>query len=195
MFEPFKKYVFPIGIVVVVGAFLLLNHDGDNAHPSNPVPEESSVPASEAEAEQSAADAEVMVDVKGEITQPGVYEIASGSRVNDVIEMAGGFTKDADQSMVNLAQKVQDEMVIKIPKSGEQGSASTPGGSSHDKIRINDATQEEIESLNGIGPSKAAAIIQYRDENGIFKTAEDLLGVSGIGEKTLESLEDEIQVP
>ncbi|MFD1362994.1 helix-hairpin-helix domain-containing protein [Lentibacillus salinarum] len=137
----------------------------------------------------------VMVDVKGEIADPGVYEMETGSRVNDVIQLAGGFTQDADQSTVNLAQKVRDEMVVMVPKSGEASSASAVEDSGDAKVRINDATQDEIEELNGIGPSKAAAIIQYRDENGYFETPDDLLNVSGIGEKTLASFADSIQVP
>lgn len=193
MFEPLKKYVFPIVIAIMIGAFLFLNHDdtGENVSQSNQVQEEERISVDEADQ----ASANVVVDVKGEVANPGVYEIESEARVNDVIDMAGGFTNDADQTMVNLAQKVQDEMIIMIPKTGEQMSSSAPDNSGSDKVRINDATQEEMEELNGIGPSKAEAIIQYRDENGLFETADDLLDVSGIGEKTLEALEDDIQVP
>ncbi|SFA69932.1 competence protein ComEA [Lentibacillus halodurans] len=193
MFEPFKKYVFPIVIAVLIGAFLFLNRvDVDEAVPeSAEVPEASPVSSNE----EQPSPAHVMVDVKGEIANPGVYEIETDSRVNDVIQMAGGFTNDADETMVNLAQKVQDEMIIIIPKTGEQESMSASESNGHVKIRINSATQEEIEQLNGIGPSKAAAIIQYRDENGFFETEDDLLNVSGVGEKTLESLQDDIQVP
>ncbi|QKY69513.1 helix-hairpin-helix domain-containing protein [Lentibacillus sp. CBA3610] len=193
MFEPFKKYLFPIVIAIVIAAFLFLNHDDADENVSQINQNQEEQPDSLNEKEQ--APAIVMVDVKGEVATPGVYEIESESRVNDVIQMAGGFTEDADQSMVNLAQKVQDEMIIMIPKMGEQVSGSSPGGNGDDKVRINYATQEEIEQLNGIGPSKAAAIIQYRDENGIFETEEDLLDVSGIGEKTLDSLKEDIQVP
>ena len=136
------------------------------------------------------------VDVKGEVNSPGVYETTAGTRVEDVIKLAGGFTKNANQVVINLAQKVHDEMIILVPKigdpvvSGAEGSVST-----EKKIRINYAPQEEMEKLNGIGPSKAQAIIQYREENGLFQTIEDLLEVSGIGEKTLENMKDSIQIP
>lgn len=136
----------------------------------------------------------VIVDIKGEVNQPGVYEIASDARVNDVVILAGGFTHNADEIPVNLAQKVQDEMTIIVPKIGD----NTEDGyevAGKSKIRINYATQEEIESLHGIGPAKAQAIIQYREENGFFQKVEDLLEVSGIGEKTLDHLRDEIQIP
>ncbi|WP_404453086.1 helix-hairpin-helix domain-containing protein [Virgibacillus necropolis] len=135
------------------------------------------------------------VDVKGEVDSPGVYEISINSRVEDVINLAGGFTNKADQSVINLAQKVQDEMIILVPKVGESLVMEKDGETNPTKIRLNYATQEEIEQLNGIGPSKAQAIIQYREENGLFHKVEDVLNVPGIGEKTLENMKENIQVP
>ncbi len=127
---------------------------------------------------------------------PGVYEMDAESRVNDVIKTAGGFTNDADQTQVNLAQRVQDEMIIVIPKEGEVAEQTSGGSMGGDgKVKVNYATQEELETLSGIGPSKAQTIIQHREENGLFKTAEDLLEISGIGEKTLENIKGDIQVP
>src|SRR5699024_7920300 len=119
------------------------------------------------------------------------------SRVHDVKEMEGGFTEDAEESAVNLAKKVYDEMVILIPKIGDdrQLEEDELRDDQHDKIRINETTQEEIETLNGIGPSKAEAIIQYREEHGYFQTLEDLLEVSGIGEKTLDHIKEDVQIP
>lgn len=138
----------------------------------------------------------VIVDIKGEIAQPGIYEVDTDSRIHDVIALAGGFSAEADQTHVNLAQKVHDEMMIIVPKVGEDimtvGSNTSSGSG---KVRVNYATQDEIETLSGIGPSKAQAIIQYRDEHGFFKTVEDLLQISGIGEKTLENIKDDIQIP
>lgn len=136
----------------------------------------------------------VVVDIKGEVNHPGVYEIDSNARVHDVIKLAGGFTKNADEFPVNLAQKVQDEMVIIVPNINDfskEGYEHFEEG----KVRINYATQEEIETLNGIGPAKAQAIIQYREENGFFQKVEDLLEVSGIGEKTLDNIREDIQIP
>ncbi|RYG74753.1 ComEA family DNA-binding protein [Lentibacillus lipolyticus] len=138
----------------------------------------------------------LVVDVKGEVADPGVYKANPDDRVHDVIKMAGGFTRDADQTTVNLAQKVQDEMVIMVPGDTDntnQASAMLEGGT--EKVRINYADQTALEELNGIGPSKAQAIIQYREENGLFQAAEDLLAIPGIGEKTLESLKEDIQIP
>ncbi|MFC7320945.1 helix-hairpin-helix domain-containing protein [Halobacillus campisalis] len=144
----------------------------------------------------------VVVDVKGEVVNPGIYEMDQGTRVNDAINMAGGMTERADETSVNLALKVQDEMVILVSENGvetdeelveeEYSSSSKPSDS---LVRINQATSEEIQVLQGIGPSKADAIVQYREENGWFNNAEDLLEVSGIGEKTLEQIKEKIQVP
>ena len=139
----------------------------------------------------------IVVDIKGEVIEPGIYELAIDSRVNDVIELAGGFSSEADQTYVNLAQKVHDEMMIMVPKVGEEALAlgASVNAADSGKVRINYATQDEIEQLSGIGPSKAQAIIQYREEHGFFESVEDLLQVSGIGEKTLDNMKDDIQVP
>ncbi|MDC3413322.1 helix-hairpin-helix domain-containing protein [Aquibacillus sp. 3ASR75-11] len=144
----------------------------------------------------------IIVDVKGEVERPGVVEIQGQKRVGEVIDIAGGFTKDAQVDAVNLAQKVYDEMVIYVPKIGDTkavlptASGQMDGGENGTtKIRLNTATKEEIESINGIGAVKAAAIIDYREENGNFQTVEDLLNVNGIGEKTLEKMRDSILIP
>lgn len=137
----------------------------------------------------------VMIDLKGEVKRPGVYELPQNARVKDAIKEAGGFTVEADEWSVNLAQKVMDEMVIFVPKKMDGMDAESLSTSMEGKVRINYATQEEIETLNGIGPKKAQAIIQFREENGFFQTIDDLLQVQGIGEKTLEKIKDQIQIP
>lgn len=136
-----------------------------------------------------------IIDIKGEVIEPGVYEVDTEARVNDAIQQAGGFTEEADQESINLAQKTQDEMIIIVPKIGDNNNVIEGINSiESDQVNINYATQEEIETLNGIGPSKALAIVQYREENGFFQSVEDLLNVTGIGEKTLENIKDNIQV-
>jgi len=149
--------------------------------------------------DEASTDERMLVDIKGEINTPGVYELNSGSRVNDVIKMADGFTDDADETSINLAQKVHDEMIIIVPIENEESDETlhqtTSPTEQNEKVKINYATQEEIETLPGIGPSKAQTIIKYREENGLFQTMEDLLDISGIGEKTLENMKDNIQIP
>ncbi len=146
----------------------------------------------------------IIVDVKGEINLPGVYSSNQDERVIDVIQRAGGLTDKADKSQVNFAAHVQDEMVIYVPAIGEPGPAMASTGTSTvvasnsnsaaGKININKADESQLQDLPGIGPAKAAAIIQYRQDNGPFKQAEDLKKISGIGEKTFEKLKDAVSV-
>jgi competence protein ComEA len=139
-----------------------------------------------------------IVDIKGEVMKPGVYEVESTNRVIDLIDMAGGFTELADQNVINLAQKITDEMVIYIPKQGESTSAIPQNLQDSNQeeglVDINNALKEELDSLPGIGPQKAQAIITYREENGLFKSIDDLIKVPGIGEKTLDSLREYITI-
>lgn len=142
-------------------------------------------------------DTVIVVDIKGEVKKPGVYEFQDGARVNDLVTKAGGFLQSADETQVNLAQKLQDEMIVIVPPQGDEQQQTIPNGVGNDEqiVKINYATINQLETLPGIGPSKAQAIIDHRDEYGLFKSKEDLLNVSGIGEKTLENLEQHIQVP
>lgn len=138
------------------------------------------------------------IDIKGAIMSPGVYEATEGERVIDVIKRAGGLLESADQRNINFALKVTDEMVLYIPTVGEQISgildtAQLPA-EKEGKVNINTADETELQSLPGIGVSKAAAIIEYRDKNGSFKKVEDIMEISGIGVKTFEKLKDHIMV-
>lgn len=138
----------------------------------------------------------IYVDVKGEVKQPGIYEMESDARIQDAIVLAGGFTSEANEITVNLAQKVHDEMSIIVPSLEEDSSQTeTISNVTNGKVRINYASQEEIETLSGIGPSKAKTILEYREEHGFFKEVDDLLNISGIGEKTLDNIRDELQIP
>jgi competence protein ComEA len=172
----------------------------------NTLPSESDEKIQEENTKQTVAKKEdIIVDVKGEINLPGVYPSNQGERVIDVIQRAGGLTERADKSQVNFAAHVQDEMVIYIPAIGETNTAtgtpstspvvlSSPTGKASGKININKASESELENLPGIGPSKAAAIIQYRQEKGAFQTVEDLKNITGIGDKTFEKLKDAVSV-
>ena len=139
-----------------------------------------------------------IVDVKGQVNFPGVYEVEEHLRVHDVIQLAGGFLEMANETAINLAQKISDEMVIYVPHLDEEiNNTSTDAWSpSQDekKVSLNQATVGELETLPGIGPSKAAAIINYREEFGKFKSIDELTNVSGIGEKTLEKLRDSLEL-
>lgn len=141
----------------------------------------------------------IMVDVKGAVNTQGVYELRQGDRVKDAIDMAGGVTENADELQVNYAQILEDEMLLYVPAKGEVGEIATTTEingteTNNGLVNINKATSEELQNLTGVGPSKAEAIIAYREENGGFQTIEDLQNVTGIGEKSFEKLKGEISV-
>lgn len=149
---------------------------------------------------------EIMVDLKGAVAKPNVYQISSDERLVDLIRQAGGFTDQADQKSINLSAKLKDEEVIYVPKVGESSSSEStdsPTGSSVSnqvstisgpKVNINKADLTELQKLTGIGQKKAQDIIDFRMKNGDFKSIEDLGKVSGFGDKTLEKLKDEISI-
>ena len=146
------------------------------------------------------------VDIKGEVLRPGVYEFSCESRMQEVIKKAGGFTEEADETKINLAQKITDQMQIIVPNlhskqeggvtegNSEKGNLSntTPSNSKQGTVNINTATLEELQTIKGIGKKKAEAILQYRKEHGAFRTKEDLLQVKGIGKKALEAIESQV---
>lgn len=140
----------------------------------------------------------ILVDVKGAVKKPGVYRGEREERVGDIISRAGGLSETADASQVNFAQRIEDEMVIFIPVKGEGDpssiSSSTAGSQNSNSININKADAEELQNIPGIGPAKAAAIIEYREKNGSFKEPEQLMEISGIGEKTFEKMKDAVTV-
>ena len=139
----------------------------------------------------------IFVDVKGAVKNPGVYHMKVGDRVKDALEAAGGLTEEADSQKVNLAKRLEDQMVIVVPKVGEEAETIPAGATSKEaskegKVNINTATVEELKTLKGVGEKKAEAIIEYRKKNGSFKTKEDLMKVRGIGKKLFESFEERI---
>lgn len=154
------------------------------------------------------------IDVKGAVKDPGVYLVSDGERVIDAIEKAGGLNKNANTSNINLAQKLVSEMVIVIYTNNEIKNSSSKlacdtkcncdvieinnciereNGDS-DKVNINTASIDELMTLNGVGESKAKSIILYREENGLFKSVEDIKNVSGIGDALYLSIKDNITI-
>ena len=143
---------------------------------------------------------DVRVYVTGAVNEPGVHLVEEGARLADAVEAAGGAAPDADLVAVNLAMRVADEDHWHIPRIGEAGppsttvpgSADSPGGS--DKVDVNSASAEELETLPQIGEVRARDIVAHRDANGPFNTIEDLIEVSGIGPRTLDTIRDLIEV-
>ena len=145
----------------------------------------------------NAAGSTIKVYVSGQANLPGVYELAAGSRADDALRAAGGPTSQADLDSVNLAKRLSDEDQIHIPGRGEGRSAvptQSNASSSTGKVLLNTATAQELETLPNIGPSRAKAIIEYREKNGPFARVDDLTNVSGIGTGILESLRDLVEV-
>lgn len=154
----------------------------------------------------------IVVDMAGEVRKPAVYILPEGSRVYQGIEAAGGLTEQADTRNTNLAAMLQDGIKLYIPskkevkaaekESGLSAGSNYVGGSTSisasesktEKINLNTANSEGLQKLPGVGPQTAAKIIEYRNSYGLFKKIEDLMNVSGIGEKTFEKLKAMITV-
>lgn len=195
--------LFP-GILVISGLCYFYFSSSDSSSPQEelietiqPIEENNLIESAEETLIQ-----QVFVDIKGAVLYPGVYELQQDQRIRDAVQLAGGYTEDADTQLINHAQKVQDEMVIYIPKKGEPLEEGTTNfitmpaenNNNEQKININKADVAALSTLPGIGPSKAQSILSYREENGPFQTIDDLKNVSGIGDKTFEKLQDSITV-
>lgn len=141
---------------------------------------------------------DVYVDIGGEVKNPMLLQLPSGSRIDDAIKAAGGLTDKADLSNVNRAQLLEDGQKILIPTLGDSASAEEAQKISDAqkdvKVNINTANDDELRTLDGVGPATAEKIINHREKNGRFKSIEDIMDVSGIGEKTFERLKDDICV-
>lgn len=201
--------LFP-SILCVTGLIIFLLSQDEPAQTSyelfSTIPEQQTIEKNTQQPDEPIAvePVKVLVDVKGAVKYPGVYELTTEHRIVDAIEQAGGYNDHANPNAINHAQKLQDEMVIYIPLVGEEiepienfgitAGASSAQESSSGKVNLNKAEEAELTSLPGVGPSKAQAIIAYRQENGGFKTIEDLKKVSGIGDKTFEKLKDSIYI-
>jgi competence protein ComEA len=157
--------------------------------------------------------APIQVHVIGAVMHPGLYSLPVGSRVQDAIDAAGGFSKDADPHALNLAAFIQDEVQIVVPQltptqnptlilppNTETESPGIPGRSPtlpplfSTLININTATLDELDTLPGIGPATSEKIIAYREENGPFLTIEAIQDVSGIGPVKFDGMKDLITV-
>ena len=166
-------------------------------------------------AENVEEDAELYVDIGGEVNHPGVYKVMVGTRLFQVVEQAGGLKDTADIDSINQAEPVSDGQKIIIgsldenspyytggyqsdsvrsPTTKESGTAAVRETEYGSIVNLNLATLEELQLLPGVGPSTARKILEYRMENGNFQSPEDLKNISGIGEKTYENLKDYIEV-
>lgn len=198
-------------VILIVMFFIFFQKDDDSQNSTTElittIPQEQLVEPQLTEIEEEPIIETIMVDVKGAVNFPGVYQLTTDDRVTDAVQAAGGYIEGAQTDFINHAQKLQDEMVIYIPQKGEQieqfesigqgvqlPTSPTTSTKQNDKVNLNSADESALTTLPGIGPSKAQAIISYREETGSFQSIDDLKKVSGIGEKTFEKLKDLIDV-
>ena len=182
---------------------------GDEAASESASGEGGAGEASAGDAEAAAAEPLVVVHVDGAVASPGVYRLhGSYIRVEDAVEAAGGLAEGADTTQVNLAATLADGTKVHIPAAGEQASSGvgvvasagsavaggTSSGTTDGPININQASSEELQELPGVGPAPAEAIGEDRESNGPFASPEDIMRVSGIGEKKFAKMEGSICV-
>lgn len=146
---------------------------------------ESPLPEESMETAVCVEDAPIGIDICGAVAREGYYELPPDSRLKDAVLLAGGLTEEADRRRINLAMKLKDQQKIVIPAMGEVLEEESEGS----LVNINTAGADRLESLPGVGPVYAERIMAYRKTNGPFASKEDLMNVSGIGEKTYANLE------
>lgn len=212
-----QKIIVMVIIAVIAGSILYYVYGKDETtYQTEILPyEENTLKEKEEIKEMEETEAEIIIYITGEVNQEGVYSLPEGARVADAIEQAGGLTENAYTEEINLAYVLEDGVKIKIPNKDDiynkvetntitevENYITAESGmdieerqtKTSEKVNINTATQEELETLVGIGPSIANKIVQYRKENGNFKTVDDIKNVSGIGESKFEKIKDYVCV-
>lgn len=218
-----KKHKYLITIILIIFISILVFNRKDNLKKENKYTIEKIVPEiNTITKDETSEEPKIKVDIKGQVLNPGVYQLESNSRVKDVIELAGGLTEEANTSLINLSKKITDEMVIIIYSNEEVKNSNVKeietvfkvvekecqcpnikndscinteleDNETTKLININTATKEELMTLTSIGESKAELIIEYRSTNP-FNTIEDLMNVSGIGENLFNKIKEHITV-
>ncbi|HEL1734398.1 TPA: helix-hairpin-helix domain-containing protein [Streptococcus suis] len=211
--EMLKEYKWQIALPAVAGllltTFLIFSQPAKSDQtglidfPQSEQTSNSSELVEETSTEVSEESSQLVVDVKGAVAKPGLYTLAADARVNDAVEAAGGLTSQADPKSINLAQKLSDEAVVYVASKDENISvvASTTASSAMSQeekntslVNLNTATEADLQTISGIGAKRATDIIAYREANGGFKSVDDLNNVSGIGDKTMESIRPYVTV-
>lgn len=189
------KYIF---LSVIVSAFILCGCGSSSYLTDSGNTEESEAFSTSVIDTEETLEPEIYVQIEGAVKSPGVYRMSPDERVFSVIEKAGGFTKDAYTTDINQAEQLSDGQKIIVETIKEHNSKEASGSdgckSSDGKVDINKASADELTTINGIGPTRADAIIAYREQNGRFKSIEDIRNVSGIGDTTYSRIKDRIKV-
>ncbi|MDU5961337.1 MAG: helix-hairpin-helix domain-containing protein [Finegoldia magna] len=203
------KILIGIAIIVLVGfGYYKSNSDNLNKNQIQTLVDTKSTESINEKSENNTQNREdnsmTMCQIDGCVNKPGVYSFKKDDRIKDIVELAGGFTQDADTKSVNLAMKLKDEMKIYIPSKSETSKEQNNDTQSSDLVTIRDnnssnlvnintADSNKLQTLPGIGPSKAKKIIEFREKNQ-FKKIEEIKNVDGIGDKTFESLKSLITI-
>ncbi|MBK5514333.1 helix-hairpin-helix domain-containing protein [Bacillus sp. TH11] len=189
-----------LGLVVIIGTLIFFFLENESANRAIARYNGSSSERCGEKSKPKVLDAKeqkkiIIIDVKGAVFKEGVYEMKEGDRVKEAVEKAGGLLPDADVKKVNLAQMVQDQMLLYVPNKNEPVQEGATFSKSEGKVQINTASKEQLEKITGIGSRKAESILKYREEHGLFQKIEDLLEIDGIGAKSLEKIKDQIIIP
>ncbi len=211
-------YILVIIIGISIGIYMFFTKEDDNLDKEILI--ENTQEKIEAEKSKEITNNNIVVYITGGIKNPGVYEMQQENRIADLIEKAGGVTEEADTNSINLAHKLEDEMKIYVPTKKEMENKleeemnkegklegyifrensnlelkeNNKNSNKTQKVNINTASQAELETLPGIGPSTALKIIEYRKETGKFKCIEDIKNIKGIGESKYNNIKELIKV-
>jgi competence protein ComEA len=192
------------GVLAVLAGMRLLG-GGDGAPPPVAIdrPNAGAPGGAAAPRDRPTAGGELYVHVAGAVRRPGLMRVPEGARVAVALERAGGPTRRADLTLVNLAARLQDGQQILVPERGAPagGAGGAPGpasgpagaGATTPQVHLSTATIEQLDAVDGIGPTLAGRIIEFRDEHGGFRSLDELSRVDGIGEKRLATLREALQ--
>jgi competence protein ComEA len=184
-----------VGLLVLAIALRLHSHGGGGGTPPATVSLASTGGTRAAAPAPVATGRELWVDVAGAVRRPGLYRVSAGSRLAAAVERAGGVSGRGDEAGVNLAAPLHDGEQVIVPARGAAGATGAAGGSAAGAsgaaggpISLGQATEAQLESLDGIGPALAGRILEYRQQHGGFRSLDELKEVSGIGDKRFEAL-------
>lgn len=196
MFERHKDKIILLGIILFISGAAIKSYRPSPSISKNSLLDQDTL---ESENSEIISNENIFVHIVGEVKNPNLYELQANSRLKDLIDMAGGFTDLADQESVNLALRLEDEMMIRVPSIDDNNIdynsriLGISGTEQEEKININNASLDDLQTLPNIGPKTAEKIIQFREEEK-FETIEDIMNVNGIGEKTFEEIKEMIRV-
>lgn len=193
-------------LIIISGTFYIRQQDkATEISLGEGVEQKDTAASAPAEEKTSAEPEEISVYICGNVKDPGVVEVKEGTRLDEAIKMAGGPLEKADLAAVNLAYRLKDEDMVYIPEMGEkpqETAKASPGvntvasksSDNSGKINLNTATESELDTLSGVGPATAKAIIAYRNQVGAFSSIEEVKEVKGIGDAKFDSIKDSITV-